>query len=285
MKLSIKKILVPIDFSDISLNALDYAATIARVSGGEITLLHVVESYSYNTKMKQAIAMNDILEKGINDKIDEIKQSSKHLAGVKIKSKVKSGKIHDQIQKVATQINADLIVMGTHGASGVRNIGKYILGSNAYRTLSNSPCPVLSIREQKNNIRFKDIVLPLDSSKETKQKVSMAIEWAKLFESTIHVIAVTAFFQELLVEFKDMKKMVEDVTAMIEKAGVPYTSKLIREKGISESVINYAEKVNADLIFIVTKKSSTLTDMVMGSAARTVVSDSSVPVLSISFKK
>ncbi len=285
MKLSIKKILVPVDFSDISLNALDYAATIARVSGAEIILLHVVESYSFNTKMKQSIALNDILEKGINDKIEEIKQTSKHLAGVKMKSKVISGKIHDQIQKVATQTNADMIVMGTHGASGVTNLGKYILGSNAYRTITNSPCPVLTIREPKNNIHFKDIVLPLDNSKETRQKVGMAIEWAKLFESTIHVVAVTAFFQELLVEIKDMKKLVEEVNVMIEKAGVPYTSKLIREKAISDSVISYSKRANADLIFIVNKKGSALSDIVVGSTARNIVSESPVPVLTINFKK
>lgn len=285
MKLSIKKILVPVDFSDISLNALDYAATIARVSGAEIILLHVVESYSFNTKMKQAIALNDILEKGINDKIEEIKQTSKHLAGVKVKSKVISGKIHDQIQKIAKQVNADMIVMGTHGASGVTNLGKYILGSNAYRTITNSPCPVLTIRESKNNIHFKDIVLPLDNSRETRQKVGMAIEWAKLFESTIHVVAVTAFFQELLVEIKDMKKLVEEVNTMIEKAGVPYTSKLIREKAISDSVISYAQRANADLIFIVNKKGSALSDIVVGSTARNIVSESPIPVLTINFKK
>jgi nucleotide-binding universal stress UspA family protein len=285
MKLSIKKILVPTDFSEISLNALAYAATVARTTGAEITLLHVYESYEHNTKLKQAIDFNEIIEKGINDKMEEIKEKDKALWGVKFKSKVVSGKIHNQIEKVAKQLNADLIVMGTHGASRMRNLGKFILGSNAYQTVTSAPCPVITIREPKKNIRFKDIILPLDNSKETKQKVGMAIEWAKMFESTIHIVAVTAFFDELVVQIKDLKALVNETGAMIEKAGVPYTSKMIRHQRISESVTTYAEKINADLIFIVTGQGNRLTDMVIRSAARTVVTDSAVPVLSINIKK
>lgn len=285
MSLKIKKILVPTDFSEISINAIDYAAFIAKNCDAEVILLHVYESIEQNSGIKLALDINEIIEKGINEKIADIKSTNKNLWGVKFSSKVINGKIHSEIHHAAKDLNADLIVMGTHGSSGIGSISKFLLGSNAYRVTNDAPCPVLTLREKNDNIRFKDILLPIDHTEETRQKLETAIEWAKAFNATIHLVALTAFFDELFVEIKDLKKLVSQIEEKLEKAGVRYTSKMIRHQRISESVLSYADKIHTDLIFIVTGAESKLSEIVLRSAVRTIVSESKSPVLSISSGK
>ncbi len=279
MKLPLKKLLVPIDFSTISLHALGYAAGIAKTTGAEITLLHVYDAPEL--PKNSAFNIADLMERGINEKISEIKAKDKNLIGVILKTKVVSGKIHERIEEVASEIKADMIVMGTHGSSGIRNVGKFLLGSTAYRVVNNAPCPIITIKEVSKKIDFKNIVLPIDNSKETMKKVGLAMEWAKAFGAKIHILALTAFFDELVIQIKDLKEQVEEIEQLLDKNGIEYVSKMIRHQRISESVISYSEKVKADLIFIVTEQENAIAEMIIHSAARNIVTESSVPVLSI----
>ena len=113
------------------------------------------------------------------------------------------------------------------------------------------------------------------------KKVGLAIEWAKAFESKIHILALTAFFEELVVQIKDLKEQVEEIEQLLKKNGIKYESRMIRHQRISESVMSYAEKVNADLIMIVTEQENALSEMIIHSAARNIVTESATPVLSI----
>ena len=117
------------------------------------------------------------------------------------------------------------------------------------------------------------------------EKVGLAMEWAKAFGSKIHILALTAFFDELVVQIKDLKEQVDEIEKLLEKNGIDYVSKMIRHQRISESVLSYSEKVNADLIFIVTEQENAIAEMIVHSAARNIVTESTVPVLSINIGK
>ncbi len=280
----VKKILVPTDFSEISLAALDYAARIAKKDDGEILLLHVIESYMENSIIDMRVDYTEIIEKGIENKFNEIKLKNKNLEGVTIRSKVVLGKIHAEIDEIAAQEKIRLIIMGTHGVSGRTNIGKFILGSNAYRTISNAPCPIITLREAPRRKEIKNIVVPLDSTKESTEKLDVAIRWAKFFDAKIHLLAVTAFFEEYIVDVKTVTEKVHAAEKRLVKAGVEYQAKIVRHKAPSEAVMEYAIKSNADLIFIVTGQESQLSEMLFGSSARNIISDSTIPVMSINIK-
>ena len=282
---TINKILVPTDFSQISVHALEYAAKIASVADAQILLLHVFESYSQNTMLDMVVDFTDIMEKGINDKMDELRQKNELLKSVTIHSKVATGKIHSEIERVAKEEDVKLIVMGTHGVSGVTNIGKFIVGSNAYRTIHNAPCPIITLREEPWRKTFKDILIPIDSTKESLEKIDIAITWAKFFGSTVHVLAVTAFFEEFLVDVKDVDNKVYAVEQRLVKAGVPYTANIIRHQAPSVSVFEHALKVGADLIIMVTGQESQLAEMFFGSSARNIVTESPIPVLSVNIRR
>lgn len=282
---AIKKILVPTDFSSTSINALDYAAMVAAKAGSEILLLHVFESYSHNTMLNAAVDFNQIMEKGIHEKLQELKAMNQQLTGIEVRTKVVSGKIHTEIERIALEEDVDLIVMGTHGASGVSNSGKMMLGSNTYRIVQYAPCPIVTLRNEPSKDGFKSIVLPIDSSEQSTVKVDIAIAWAKLFGSTIHLLAVTAFFEEFVVDAKSVDRKVHQVEELLVKEGIAYTAHIIRNQSPSLSILHHAEKMNADLIMVVTGSESQLGEMLFGSSARTVVAESAVPVLSIHIRK
>jgi len=281
MALALKKILVPIDFSEISLSALDYAAYIANNTGAEILILHVFESFEQNSKIDQVFDYTELIEKGIQSKLNDLKLQRTNLLGIKISTKVVQGKIHHEIDEIANQEKVDLVVMGTHGASG----SKYILGSNAYRTVLAASKPVLTVSEPKKQIRFKDILLPIDGSKQTRDKVGTAIDWAKAFDATIHIVALTAFFDELRIDFGKLKKQVQEIEKQIQAAKVPFTSKMMRHQAISESVLDYSKKIHADLIFIVAERGSRFNDFIIGSAQKNLISASHIPIYSLKAKK
>jgi nucleotide-binding universal stress UspA family protein len=281
LKFNLKKILVPTDFSEHSLGALHYAAAMAKHSDAEIVLLHVMESYAENVALNHAINLTDTIKKAVNEKLMQIKTENMDLWGIKISMRLENGKIYKVITDVLEEEKIDLVVMGTHGSSGINTLEKYILGSNAYRIIRVAECPVITVRESKEEAKFKTIVLPLDTTKETKDKVASVVKIAKVFGATVHVISVSTRWDEWRIGGDKMKAQLEEVSEEIKKAGVLVVSKVIRKEDITESVLDYAKSVNADLLVIMTSAESKLAEFTVGSSARTVISESSIPVLSI----
>lgn len=138
----IKSILVPTDFSSYSSNAIDYAAKMAKPLGARIVLVHVIESLSYSvTDTFTLVDHRRALEKTAGALLENFRRE---LAAkdVPVKTRLASGVPYDEILKIARQENADLIVMGTHGRTGVEHL---FLGSVAEKVVRLSSCPVLTI--------------------------------------------------------------------------------------------------------------------------------------------
>lgn len=283
--ISVKKILVPTDFSEISLAAVDYAAHLAKAEDAEVLLLHVVESYPQNTGLDLRFDFTEIMERGIQDKLRDIQQDNPQLAGVRIRSQVSVGKIHSEIDRIAAEEKVRLIVMGTHGVSGLTNIGKFIIGSNAYRTIQNAPCPIITLRQRPSSFAVRNLLLPLDSTPESTRKIDIAIRWAKYFRAKVQLLAVTAFFEEFVVDVHDITRRVHEVERQLVDLGIDYEAHIIRHQAPSESVLEFAEKKGSDLIIIVTGQESALSELLFGSSARNIISESTVPVMSINIRK
>lgn len=285
MKFNLKKILVPTDFSPHSLSALHYAAAMAKHSDAEVILLHVIENYAENTALSQVINVTEAIKKAVNDKLVEIKNNNMDLWGIPISVRLVNGKIHKVIIDMVEKEGVDLIVMGTHGSSGIGNVGKYILGSNAYRIVRVANCPVITVREalekKEGGVKFGKIVLPLDTTKETQDKVVSAIKIAKVFKATIHLVSISTRFDEATRSIEKLGKQLKAVATKIEQAGVPVETKVIRNENVTSAVIDYAEEIDADLIIIMTREESQLIEVAMGSNARKVIEQSNIPVLSI----
>ncbi len=281
LKFNLKKILVPTDFSDNAMGALHYAAAMAKHSDAEIILLHVIEDYEQNTNLNQVINLNETLRKAVADKLLEIKNENMDLWGIKISVRIDNGKIYRRINSFLENENVDLVVMGTHGSSGFENFEKFILGSNAYRIVRMATCPVITIRDGKHHTNFKKIVLPLDTTKETKDKVASAIKIAKVFGATIHLVSVSTRLEMLTSSHEKLRDQLEDVAWEIQDAGVPVVTEVRKSDNVAKAVMEYAEKIDANLLIIMTADESQLSNFAFGSSARTVISESHIPVLSI----
>jgi nucleotide-binding universal stress UspA family protein len=281
LKFNLKKILVPTDFSDLSNTALRYAASMAKHSDAEIILLHVMQPYEHEAILNKIIDFKGTLQKAIQDKLNEVKANTPDLLGVNVRVKIVEGKVYETIEKIVKEEDLDLVVMGTHGAGGLGDLERYVLGTNAFRTVHVSGCPVITLKEVKDKIAYDNIVLPLDMTKETQQKVDTAIKIAKVLGSTMHVIAVTSFVDEFRYNLTEIKGLIDEVADKVKEAGIKVVTKMLRNDDVADSVTEYADEVNADLVIIMTRQETKMNERVLGSSARKIITGSKVPVLSI----
>jgi nucleotide-binding universal stress UspA family protein len=156
MALEINKVLVPIDFSDYSKGALKYAVNFSNQFNAEMILVYVVEPVIYPPDF----SMGQIALPSVNTEWDiKAKEELDKLAKTEIPENVsvttilKTGKPFVEIIETATSENVDLIIIATHGHSGVEHI---LFGSTAEKVVRKAPCPVLTLREPLKGFMFKD---------------------------------------------------------------------------------------------------------------------------------
>ena len=280
MSSPVNKILVPVDFSDQSLIALDQSYNLAREIKAEITLLYVIEDAGAISKFfsKQ---QNDEIKKEIQTNLDKLSSDAEKKTKLKINTLIARGSIYEKIVEVSDLINATLIIMGCNGTMGIK---KKFIGSNALRVVREAKCPVITIKGKHHRDGCKNIVLPLDLTKETKEKVSKAIELAKLYKgAAIRVVSVLFTTDEFVVN--RLTRQLGQVKAFIEKIGVECTAEIIKgikgEETLAQNIIDYANKVDGDLLMIMTQQEVDFTKYFIGSSAQEIINNSDIPVLSI----
>ncbi|REJ80372.1 MAG: universal stress protein [Bacteroidetes bacterium] len=267
-------ILVPIDFSEQSMIALGQSYNLARLSKADLTLIYVIEeSFQLPFFSKNE---DKSLEKKIQKELTKLAEETSQKAGLFVHTLIAKGKVYEEIQKAAKKLKCSFIVMGTNGSVGL----KKFIGSNALRVVREAPCPVITIKGKKHRPGCKHIVLPLDLSKETKEKVRNAIEFARMFGSIVHLVSVLTTDDEFIV--KKLKRQMNQVFEHIKNHDIVCTSEFIQGDDVSEEVVNFAKKMKADLIMIMTQQEMNWTDiMFISSSAQEIINGTDIPVLSI----
>ncbi|MBK7629896.1 MAG: universal stress protein [Ignavibacteriales bacterium] len=156
METTINKVLVPIDFSDYSKSALKYAVNFAKSFNAEVILVYVVEPIIYPPDFSMGqIAMPSINTDWDNRAKEELDKLAKNeITGPnKVKTILKTGKPFVEIIETAKEENVDLIIIATHGHSGVEHI---LFGSTAEKVVRKAPCPVLTLREPIKGFDYKE---------------------------------------------------------------------------------------------------------------------------------
>ncbi|MEO5644957.1 MAG: universal stress protein [Bacteroidia bacterium] len=280
MSTTSNKIVVPVDFGDQSQIALEQAVRLATVIHGEITLLYVIETGGLLGRFANPM-QDEGLKKEINQKMDEMTETIDKSLGVKVDTLIAHGSVYDKVAEVAEMLNARFIVMGTNGGKG--KIRRRFIGSNALRVVRESKVPVITIKGKAHREGCKNIVLPLDLTTETREKVAKAIEFAKLYNSDIRIASVLFTTDEFIVN--RLTRQLSQVKSFVEKAGVRCTAEIIKgikgEESLGQIIIDYANKVEGDLIMIMTQQEQDITELFIGSAAQDIINRSDVPVLSI----
>ena len=270
-----KKILVAIDFLDCSVNALAHAASIANKASADIELIWVNKpDNSKEIFQMDADSMISEVEKRFEKLIEEY---SPKMGSGKMSYKIREGKIYHEIVQEAEDIKADMIIVGTHGASGFE---EFWIGSNATKIVTASRIPIITIRGGIDILRpLTKIVLPLDSTVETRQKLPFTTELAKFCGAEVYVLSVytTKISQ---VRYR-VDTYTDQVIEYLEEEGVKYTRDVIEADNLTKSTIGYAERVGANLISIMTEQERTTANLWLGAFAQQMVNHSPFPVLSI----
>ena len=276
--MSANKILVPIGFSEQSILALGQAFNLAKIKNSDVVLLSVVKEQS----MMQSLFVDDLtdqLKLKVKQKLNELAKQYGDKFGVSVDTMVSKGKIYEQINKVAELISADLIVMGTNGSQGNKS---KLIGSNAEKVVRLSKCPVITIKGKDNRIGCENIILPLDLERQTKEKVTYALEYARYWNATIRVVSVVLRDNQEVRE--KLKKNINQVHDFIVKAGVKCSAELIeggKKITLGNFVFQYEKKFDADLIMIMTKQEELSLSNNISDTARYIINNSEIPVMSI----
>ncbi len=280
MNSSVTQILIPVDFSDQALIALDQSYNLARFYQAELTLLYVMDEGNAMNRLFHKPVDEDAMKKEIEQKLEELGKDVSKKHDVKVNTLVAKGHIYDKILEVADMISAKMIIMGTNGTVGLK---KRFIGSNALRVVKEATCPVVTIKGKHPREGCRNIVLPIDLTKDSREKVNNAIELAQLYGATVRVVSVLFTLDEFVVN--RLTRQMEQVKNFIKKAGVRCTAEMSKAiKGhetLAHAVIDYANKVDADLIMIMTQQEGEITPLFIGSTAQGIINNSEIPVMSI----
>ena len=259
------KVVVGFDFSSGSAYAVDLAIDIANRWKSDIRLVYVKEKNE--------------AEEPIREEIERRNAGVAHLLqGIKLEYVLRKGNPADELTAQAREDNAALLIVGTHGMSGMKT---NMLGRNSYRTIELSPVPVLIVREGFNfNKSLETIVVPLDNSDDTRQKVNIAATFAKTFGSTIHLLGLYT------ASAADVRGIVNNYVHMVErfldKNEVKYVTKYMGvSKNVTADTLDYAASVHADMIAIMTEQEKSLSSLILGPYAQQMINQSTIPVVTV----
>jgi nucleotide-binding universal stress UspA family protein len=274
-----KQIIVAIDFSKGSTHALRFAIGIANVVGANIQLLHVY-------KPDSAESIFDNVEKDamreIQGRLDAlIDKYKKLLKKGKMEGKIRKGKVYKEIVNQAKYSDAYMIVVGTHGVSGFE---EFWIGSNAYRIVSAAPCPVMTIRYGFCcTKRITKIVMPIDDTRDSRQKVPFVADLAKLLCADVHIMAI--YRSKMKEVQKEVEKYADQAGKFLATSDVKYSIFTKRVDNIADGIMEFADSINADLIACMTEQEYAPSNIWLGPFAQQLVNHSKIPVLSIHSKE
>ena len=277
INMSASKILVPIGFSEQSIIALGQAFNLAKIKNSDVILLSVIEGQS----MIESLFLDDKsdeLKAKVKSKLEDIASVYSSKYGVDVDTMVAKGRVYEEVNKVADMISADLIVMGTNG---VNSKSKFI-GSNAEKVVRLSKCPVITIKGKSHRDGCENIILPLDLEKQTKEKVTYALEYARYWDATIRIVSVV--LRDNNEVRSKLIKNIKQVEQFILDAAVKCTSEIIegeKKRDLGEFVFDYEKKFDADMIMIMTKKEELTLSNNISVTARYIINNSDIPVMSI----
>ncbi len=250
-------ILIPIDFTKQSLLAVKQSYNLGKYTHSKLVLLHVYEKSGDESY----------------DALNKLTKQTEQESGVPCEFMNVKGDIYDETDRVAEEINATLIIAGLESHMKFRNI----IGSSASKLIRKAPCPVITIRGGDHRDGCENILLPLDLSLESREKVDTAVQFAQYFGASIRILGIfdpkdAAYENQILAYCHQVKQF-------IKAKGISCSNKSIPAEKVAETVVEYANKVECDLIIIMNKPSLGVVEFFGGTDAQQIVDISNIPVM------
>ncbi|MDQ3109439.1 MAG: universal stress protein, partial [Bacteroidota bacterium] len=261
-------------------------AFLARLINAELLLVHIQAPDPFYFEIPEPLLViqdHAKLDKFIEDKLIEIVRDVESEYGIKPRYTSSTGQIANEIMELAQREKTNLIILGTHGAKGFEEL---FIGSNAHKIVNLASCPVLTVQAHAMKPGFSNIVLPIDRSLHSREKVGFATALAKVYGAKIHILGLlddndVPDIGDEENEFGKLQIVLDQVQHAVEQAGIAYTRHTVQGTHLAAEALKYGTTVNADLIIIMTDHESALTGVFMGPLAKQIVNHSRIPVLSI----
>jgi nucleotide-binding universal stress UspA family protein len=272
-----KKILVPVDFSEYSEYALETAAAIAKKQDAEIFILHMLElsnavfTTTSDAISEEAVFYYKLAEKKMNTFLDR-----HFLEGIKVTAVIKQFKVFKDINTLVDEHNIDLIVMGSHGTSGIKEV---IIGSNAEKVVRYAEIPVLIVKHSPILVDFESAIFASDFSQDTVEAYLKAKEIFKKLESEMHLLYVNTPNNG----FKSTTEIDQLVTKFLKLADGNlenhYKVVVVADYSVEKGILNFANTVGADLVAVATNGRRGLAHFFEGSISEDIANHSTLPVM------
>jgi nucleotide-binding universal stress UspA family protein len=267
--MSQKSILVPYDLTDSAMKAAGIAASVAKSGNMSITLLHVIDSDA---------------DKATDDKLTVLAARLESEYSVNANFIIRKGRLLQEISAEAEGLNYHLMIIGSHGYKGLK---EKLLGTDILKLLKNISVPAITIQQGYNfpEKGFQTILLPASSHGFFDKKIEAVILLAQLYDAEVHVYTVEKPGFEWSSE---IKANIAKTTQAFESNNIRY--KRVNEKqntyspGYSRQILQYAQKVSADLIAVISVATKEYYYIADSDKERLLTNEMMIPVLSVSDK-
>jgi nucleotide-binding universal stress UspA family protein len=195
----------------------------------------------------------------------------------KLSYKVNRGRIYQEVVNQAESLPDAIISASTHGASGFQEL---FIGSNAFRIISSTDKPVITLRKNSCPDTISRIVLPIDLSVDSRQKVPFTLELARLFGAEVHVVGIHTM--RGFGNKRRIRSYISQVASYIEDK-VPCETNEVFGDNVAELINNYSQAIKADLISITTERPSGIS-LIIGNTVHQILNKAEIPVLCLTPK-
>ncbi|MCM4155716.1 universal stress protein [Gramella sp. AN32] len=267
-----KHIIIPVDFSKQSEFALKAGAILARKHDATLHILHMLELSESLISQSDTENKNEMLFMfALAKKKFETFLEKEYLKDVKVEPMIKHHKVYKEVDLVAKEVNADLIIMGSQGLTAQDGI---FAGSNAERMVRNSNTPVLVLKSEPKNFDLKNVVLGTDLNPENTSVFSKSIALLSTLGSKVHPVYVNLPYTNFM-SSREFNEKVRNFAA----AGGTDEVEFIAGYTVEDGLIHYAEETNADLIAVSTHGRKGLNHFLNGSVSEDLANHAKLPVM------
>ena len=264
-------VLIPTDFSDVCGNAVSHGVKLAKFLGYKVFVLHII-----NRETKAELKKKKVGVDYIESRLKEYKKYYSKKYDVEIDTMAVEGSIFSTISAVATQVKANLMVLGTHGKKGLQ----HVFGSYAMKVVEESPVPVIVVQKRSFKAGYRKIVFPVSNDLEPRQAVHWAKLIAKLFDAKIQIFVCP---EKEVARRTALSIITKQITTVFDANKVSYEiSTAEKSSGFAEQVISHSVLNHADLIMIMTRPNIDVLGFTMsGWGERLMFNDAQIPVMGI----
>lgn len=269
-----KKILVPTDFSNEAENAIKVAAQLAEKHNCELILLHMLDlplvqlnAGSAPADLPEAVYFMKLAHKQFEDVL-----TKSYLENVKVTEMVDFHDINTGIIEVSKEHQIDLIIMGSHGASGLKEM---FIGSNAEKLVRTSDIPVLVIKNEHQNFNIEEFVFASDFENDNRETFKQAVKLAEMFSAKIHLLMVNTISN--FTTTASAKVKIQEFIGGTTFSN--YSTNIYNDETVEKGILNFSHIIDADLIGISTHGRQGIAHFFNGSLSEDIVNHAKRPVI------